>query len=89
MSHTHDRSDAVVTVVPTETLIQHEYLTIEELATLMRVHSNSVRNAIKYNGLPAFRIGSGKAGAYRIARTAFLEWQKKQATQIPGRDRVR
>jgi|GEM_PF-3685380 len=78
MSQIQDRPDAVLAVVPTETPSQHEYLTLEELATLMRVHPNSVRNAIKHNGLPAFRIGSGKAGAYRIARTSFLEWQKKQ-----------
>ena len=82
MSQTQDRPDAVLAVVPTENPSQHEYLTLEELATLMRCHPNSVRNAIKYNGLPAFRIGSGKAGAYRILRTAFLEWQKKQMS--PG-----
>ncbi len=71
----------VADVVPTTPQPRPEYLTLEEAAALLRVHHNSVRNAIKYNGLPAFRVGGGKNGAYRIQRTALEQWQAQQAAQ--------
>jgi excisionase family DNA binding protein len=57
----------------------HEYLTLEEVAALLRCHQNSVRNSIKYNGLPAFRVGAGKNGAYRVARSALDAWLIQQS----------
>ena len=69
----------VADLVPTNPQPYPEYLTLEETAALLRCHPNSVRNSIKYNGLPAFRVGAGKNGAYRISRVSLEQWQAAQA----------
>jgi excisionase family DNA binding protein len=50
--------------------VQHEdFLSIKEFASLIHVHSNTVRNMIRCGKLNAFRLGKGKKSPYRISRT--------------------
>jgi excisionase family DNA binding protein len=44
-------------------------LTIEEFATITRVHPKTVKNMIKSGRLVAVSFGSGKRGTYRIQET--------------------
>ncbi len=46
-----------------------EVCSITEFAKLISAHPNTVRNAIKYGRIQAFRIGSGKRSAYRIYKS--------------------
>lgn len=43
------------------------YYSIKEFAALVRVHPNTIRNAIKSGRISAFRVGFGARSAYRIA----------------------
>jgi excisionase family DNA binding protein len=45
-------------------------LTVDEVATLLRVNRKTVYVAIEAHQLPARRVG----GVYRIRRDALLEW---------------
>jgi len=42
------------------------YYTIKEFSKKLRVHENTIRNAIKKGRLNAFRIGGGPKSSYRI-----------------------
>lgn len=46
-----------------------DFLTIKEFAAKMKMHPNTVRNAIKEGKIFASRPGSGSRPAYRIADT--------------------
>jgi excisionase family DNA binding protein len=48
---------------------QLDFLSIKEFAKLLRVHPNTIRNAIKRGRISAFKVGGGKKGNYRIANT--------------------
>ena len=45
-----------------------DFLSIKEMAVLVRVHVNTIRRAIKIGKINAFQIG-GTNSAYRIPRT--------------------
>ena len=45
-----------------------DFLSIKEMAVLIRVHVNTIRRAIKIGKISAFRVG-GPHSAYRIPRT--------------------
>lgn len=47
----------------------NDFLSIKEFAFTLKVHPNTIRRAIKSGRLSALRIGHGKKGSYRIART--------------------
>lgn len=59
-------------------LLEYEYLTLTEAAQLLRVHPNTVRNAIRQGGFPHVRVSLGKVAHIRIPTKAFLEWQNRQ-----------
>lgn len=42
------------------------FLTIQEFAKRLRVHPNTVRNAIKEGRINALKLSEGKRSAYRI-----------------------
>ena len=48
---------------------EKEFYTIMEFADKLRIHPNTVRNAIKKGRIQAFRIGVGSRSDYRIAAT--------------------
>lgn len=53
-----------------------EYLTVEQVATLLKVHWQSVLNYIKRGDLPAVRIGRG----YRISRSGLEKFINDRST---------
>ena len=46
-----------------------EFLSIKEFAILLNVHPNTIRRAVKSGRINAFKVGYGKKGIYRIARS--------------------
>lgn len=46
-----------------------EFLSIKEFALLLKVHSNTIRRAIKKGRISAFKVGSGKKAIYRICKS--------------------
>ena len=44
----------------------HDFYSIKEFANKLRVHQNTVRNAIRYGRLKAFKVGKGLTSSYRI-----------------------
>ncbi len=56
--------------------MEKEYLTVEQVATILQVHWQSVLNYIKRGDLPAIRIGRG----YRISRLALDKFIADRAT---------
>lgn len=48
---------------------EKHFLSITEFAILLRIHPNTVRRSIKNGRISAFKVGSGKRGTYRIAKT--------------------
>lgn len=56
--------------------MQKEYLTVEQVATTLQVHWQSVLNYIKRGDLPAIRIGRG----YRISREALEKFIAERST---------
>jgi excisionase family DNA binding protein len=47
-----------------------EWLTVQEITRLLKVHEESVRRWIRSGDLPAILLGSAKGG-YRIRRTDY------------------
>jgi excisionase family DNA binding protein len=56
--------------------MEKEYLTVEQVATTLQVHWQSVLNYIKRGELPAIRIGRG----YRISRVALEKFVTERST---------
>lgn len=42
------------------------FYTVKELAAILRVHPATVRRAINYGKISAFRVGNGKKSSFRI-----------------------
>ncbi len=59
-----------------------ELLTIYEFADLLKVHHNTVRNAIKYGRIHAFRIGRGKRSEFRIFATELMRMAAFDASEM-------
>lgn len=49
--------------------MEKEFLSIDEFAKLLSLHPNTIRKSIKTGRINAFRIGSGKKAAWRIAKS--------------------
>jgi len=60
--------------------MEKEYLTVEQVATTLQVHWQSVLNYIKRGELTAIRIGRG----YRISRPALEKFIAERST---GKDK--
>jgi excisionase family DNA binding protein len=56
--------------------MEKEYLTVEQVATTLQVHWQSVLNYIKRGELAAIRIGRG----YRISRVALEKFIAERST---------
>jgi len=54
---------------------ENEYLTLADVAALLRVSKPTVRKAVERQGLPALRLGPR---VYRFARVDVLAWIEKQ-----------
>lgn len=49
--------------------MEDEFLSAKEFACLVCMHYNTIIRAIKSGRINAFRVGSGKKAAFRIARS--------------------
>lgn len=50
----------------TDSNLSEDFLTVDEFAKKLRVHSITIRRAIRNKHISAFRAGSGKRAPYRI-----------------------
>jgi excisionase family DNA binding protein len=49
--------------------MENAYLTINEMAAIMKMHPNTIRRAIKNGRISAFKLGAGNKASYRIPRS--------------------
>jgi DNA binding domain, excisionase family len=49
--------------------MKEEFLTVKEIAKILNVHENTIRNSIKSGHIQYFRTGIGKKSHYRIPHT--------------------
>ena len=49
--------------------MEHEFLTINEVADLLRVSESTVRSYIRNGQLPCLKLGKGRSAAVRIRRS--------------------
>jgi excisionase family DNA binding protein len=61
---------------------KHEFLTLGDVAKLLRVSKPTVRKAVAEQGLPAVRLGER---VYRFARVDVDAWLAEQAKRTHGR----
>lgn len=66
--------------------MEHEYLTVQEIADRLRVEPRRIRDAIRDKELRAHRIGKGDRGEWRIAKADFFIYLQKRATMPPEED---
>lgn len=50
-------------------LLKNEFCSIKEFASLLKVHENTIRRAIKSGRIGGFKVGMGKCSVYRIPRS--------------------
>lgn len=48
--------------------MEHEFLTIKEVAVIFSCHPNTIRRAIKLGYIVGIRLGKSKRSPYRISR---------------------
>ena len=58
-----------------------DFLSIKEMATLIRVHVNTIRRGIRIGKINAFRVG-GPHSAYRIHRTEINKLAFEQLEEV-------
>lgn len=61
--------------------MEPEFLTVQEVATWLRIKPRRVREAITRKKLRAHRIGEGERGEFRIERTDVLKFLQETATK--------
>jgi excisionase family DNA binding protein len=49
--------------------MDHEFLTISEVAELLRVSESTIRSYIRNGQLPCLKLGNGRSAAVRIRRS--------------------
>lgn len=54
------------------------FLTLEEVAVMLRVSKRTIHRMIKQNKMPAFKVG----GQWRIAQNRFKQWVHQKEIPI-------
>ncbi len=54
------------------------FLTLEEVAAMLRVSKRTIHRMIKQNKMPAFKVG----GQWRIAQNRFQQWVHQKEIPI-------
>lgn len=52
-----------------------EFYTVQEIQKILKIGKNQAYDLVKQEGFPKIKIGTG----YRIPKTEFDEWCKKQS----------
>jgi excisionase family DNA binding protein len=60
----------MVPTTPSSPDLDHEYLTVDEAAAILRVHPVTVRSMFKSGELPGFKAGR----EWRISKSALAGW---------------
>ena len=55
------------------------FLTLEEVAAMLRVSKRTIHRMIKQNKMPAFKVG----GQWRIAQNRLQQWVHQKEITIP------
>jgi excisionase family DNA binding protein len=50
-------------------VMEKDFLSILEMASILDLHPNTIRRAIRNGRINAFKIGAGKKASYRIPRS--------------------
>lgn len=59
-----------------------EILTVEEVATLLQLHPQSVYEKVEKNELPGwFRLGEAEKAPIRFSKRVIMEWIQKEASR--------
>ena len=61
---------------------QSEILTIDEVASYLKVAERTVYRLAAAKKIPAFKVG----GAWRFSRVEIDQWIRKQSSVVPGTD---
>jgi excisionase family DNA binding protein len=61
---------------------QSEILTIDEVASYLKVAERTVYRLAAAKKIPAFKVG----GAWRFSRAEIDQWIRKQSSAVPGSD---
>jgi excisionase family DNA binding protein len=56
------------------TMIDERVYTVKEVASLLKMHEESVRRIVKQGRMKAFRIGNGPRAEIRITESAIREF---------------
>ena len=59
-----------------------DFLTIKEMAVLIRVHPNTIRRAIRSGKISALRVGKGVSAIYRIPKSEINRLAFSRLTEI-------
>lgn len=57
-------------------------LSVKEIAAILRVHPSTIRRAIDYGRIHAFRVGFGKKAQYRIPKSEIERMMAFDLTNI-------
>lgn len=57
---------------------REEFLTSQEVRTLLKIGRTKLWELTKNNALPAYRVGEGRTSALRYKRSELLEWLERK-----------
>lgn len=59
-----------------------EYLTVKEVAQILKYHRNYVYTLIDMGIIPGVKIGTGKKGKILVPKREFENWLQKKREQL-------
>ncbi len=59
-----------------------QLLSVKEFASILRIHPSTVRRAIDYGRIHAFRVGIGKKASFRIPRSEVERMMAFDLTEV-------